>query len=105
MILTRCSFSAISYAERDEKLVKLDEGTIQDLIGELEAENDKENEAAATLKAKNKVQARLAHERKAAAKKASQTKKGKQREDDDDDEVDDLTAFVKGGAAKQKKSK
>lgn len=98
----------IDFTERDKKLVELDEGTIQNLIGELEAENDKENEAAAvTQKAKNKVQARLAQERKAAAKKASQSsKKSKQAEDDDDDEIDsNLATFAKSGADKQKKSK
>ena len=98
------SFAYYRVPERDNKLVKLDESTIKNLIGELEAENDKENVAAATQKAKNKVQARLAQERKAAAKQAGQSKKkGKQAADDDDDELDNLATFVKGASDKQKK--
>lgn len=59
------------------------------MVGELELEDNKENDAAAaTQKAKNKVQARLAQERKAELRKASKGKKGKQSLDDDDDDDD-----------------
>lgn len=104
-LLTRCiliRFCVIS--ERDNKLVKLDESTIQGLIGELEADSDKDNAAAASQKAKNKVQARLALEKKAAAKQAAQSKKkGKNAEDDDNDDLDDLATFAKGATNKRKK--
>jgi hypothetical protein len=105
------AFSLVLFAfrttlERDKKLVELDEGTIQKLVGELELEEDKENDTAAlTQKAKNKVQARLAQERKAELRKASQGKKGKQQADDDDDETEDLAVFAKSGADKGKKIK
>ena len=68
-------------------MITLDEDAIRDLVGGEETEADKEN---ATLKAKKRVQARLAQERKAARKAATTTE---QRGDDDDD---DLAAFAKG---------
>jgi len=90
--------------ERGKKLVTLDESAIQDLIGEDEAEKENGDKAASAIqKAKNKVQARLAQERKAAAKQAGKKKKkgGAAVEDDDDDS--NLETFAKIATSKKKK--
>lgn len=83
---------------RESKLVTLDERTIQDLLGEEEEDaNDKENEKS-IQKARNRVQARLKNERKAAAQQQKKGKKGKE----DADDVD-LSTLV--GTANSKKKK
>jgi hypothetical protein len=96
----------------DKKLTNLDEGRIQDIIGELEddeTEEDKENSndattttAAALQKAKHRVQLRLAMEKKAEARKASGKKGGVV---DDNDDVADLTAFAKNATTTKSKKK
>jgi hypothetical protein len=78
--------------ERATKLTNLDEKAIQDLIGEI-TKNEKVDDVA-VKKAKNKVQQRLAQERKVAESK-SKAKKSKPQGDDDDLDADDLLTFAK----------
>jgi BRCT domain type II-containing protein len=76
---------------RDKKLTNLDEGAIQKMIGELETDDDQEHTAAmAQQKAKHRVQARLAYEKKMAAKQGPATPQ--------DLEDEDLSTFVKHNA-------
>jgi hypothetical protein len=85
-------------AVRDKKWTKLDEGAIQRIIGEFEDEADHTTpSAAAANKAKHRVQARLALEKKLAQKK------GRHDDDDDEDENDigDLTAVAKPSSKKK----
>lgn len=95
-------------AVKERKLQNLDEDAVREILGELE------NEAAAEAdgkqldskrKAKNKVQQRLAQERKAEARNkaasTSSSKKGKAVDDDEDE--DDLLKFAKG--SRQSKNK
>ncbi|KAL7579051.1 hypothetical protein ACA910_019090 [Epithemia clementina (nom. ined.)] len=84
-------------AQRNEKLEKMDDKTIKALIAEEEEkELSQAKQQKQQKKALNKVQARLAKERKLEAKNNNDKKGGAANdEDDDDDEDEDLTAFVK----------
>jgi hypothetical protein len=89
--------------ERDKKLINLDEGAIQSIIGELEedtADAGTSKNAAAT-KAKNRVQARLALEKKLANKKAARTGKSNDHGDDEDDDIGDLSTIAKPSSKKK----
>jgi hypothetical protein len=101
MIKLLCSLLSL---EREKKLTNLDENAIRDLVGEFDKEDepDKAAEASKKQKATNKVQARLAQEKKADAKKAAskKKKKGKGADDDDDMDEDDLSRFANPTKAK-----
>ena len=105
---------------QDKKLTNLDEGAIKNIIGELEEDeafDEKENstnDSIAIQKAKNRVQLRLAMEKKAAARKVNNNNSrkggGDNNNDDDnndDDDVADLSTFAKnassGAGTKSKK--
>jgi hypothetical protein len=90
--------------ERDKKLVNLDEGAIQSIIGELEEDETPDagaNKNSAAIKAKNRVQARLALEKKLANKKAARTGKSSGDGEDDDEDIGDLTAIAKPSSKKK----
>jgi lipopolysaccharide export LptBFGC system permease protein LptF len=100
-------------AKKEQKLQKLDEEAIQEILGaeDAEASNSKKQaalQAAKTKKAKNKVQQRLAQERKAENRSSiaqAGTKKKKKGGGDEEEEVDetDLIKFAKG--SRQAKTK
>lgn len=95
-------------SEREKKLQNLDEDAIRDMIGleDDEADGKKKKEQAKTAsarqKARNKVQQRLASEKKAEAKKKGGGGDGDEGDGDDDD---NLAMFAKGsrGAGGKKK--
>lgn len=95
------SFLTIS-TERAKKLTNMDERTMQKIVQELEDDAEPTTSSKDTQKARNRVKARLAQERKAEARKlGQQKKKGGAKEDDDIDE-DDLMTFAKKTTKKQK---
>ena len=88
------------------KLSKLDESTIQDLAGDEDtAEQTKKKDLAAKQrKAQNKLQMRLAQEKKADKRKQAASKKEQEVEEMDDDD-DAMLTFVKGSRDASKKKK
>lgn len=103
-------------ARKEEKLQKLDESAIREILGAEDdqdaegAKRKKESDLGKAKKAKAKVQQRLAQERKAENRSkelsaaAAKKKKGPKGGDDEDDvDEDDLLMFAKG--SRQTKSK
>jgi hypothetical protein len=107
-------------AAREEKLKKLDESAIREILGaedDLDAEGakkKKDSDQSKAKRAKAKVQQRLAQERKAenrskdasaAASASASSRKKKGGDDEDDVDEDDLLMFAKGSRQTTKSKK
>jgi hypothetical protein len=108
-------------AAKEEKLKKLDESAIREILGaedDLDAEGakkKKDSDQSKAKRAKAKVQQRLAQERKAenrsksesstAAAASASSKKKKGGDDEDDVDEDDLLMFAKGSRQTNKSKK
>jgi Skp family chaperone for outer membrane proteins len=105
-------------AAKEEKLKKLDESAIREILGaedDLDAEGakkKKDSDQSKAKRAKAKVQQRLAQERKAenrskdaSAASAASSRKKKGGDDEDDVDEDDLLMFAKGSRQTTKSKK